>query len=234
MSTVLEAPEVEAPALDASNVVPRQARPGEPVWELAREFPLQGQWTESDYLRLHFEQHVELSDGCLEFLPMGSYIHEAIANLLAELLRDFTRQHAPGKVLSGRLPIRLWSGQMREPDVVYLTRDRVERLRVPGFESQPDGADLVMEVVSPGEDARERDYVKKRDLYARAGIAEYWIVDPQNETISLLSLSQDEYQTLGEFRRGTIVASRFLPGFAVTVDEVFAAGEPDQPTTAQS
>jgi Uma2 family endonuclease len=165
--------------------------------------------------------------------PADSYIHEAIANLLAELLRDLTRQHAPGKVLSGRLPIRLWSGQMREPDVVYLTRQRTERLRVPGFESQPDGADLVMEVVSLGDEARERDYVKKRDLYARAGIAEYWIIDPQNETISLLPLNQGAYQTVSEFRRGSVVASQLLPGFEMAVDSVFSAGEPDKPISTQ-
>jgi Uma2 family endonuclease len=116
---------------------------------------------------------------------------------------------------------------MREPDVVYLTRQRVERLRVSGFESQPDGADLVMEVVSPGDDARERDYTTKRDLYARAGIAEYWIVDPFTETVSLFVLEHGAYRTVGEFPRGSTVASLFLPGFLVAVDDIFAAGEPD-------
>jgi Uma2 family endonuclease len=218
MSAIQDLPDV---------IAPRPSRRGEPVWELARQYPTQGRWTEEQFLLLNLEERVELSEGCLEFLPMGSYLHEAIASYLAELLREFTRQHAPGKVFSGRLPIRLWSGQMREPDVVYLTRERIEHLRADQFESQPDGADLVMEVVSPGDEARERDYVTKRQLYAQAGIAEYWIVDPHRALVTLLVRRDAEYQQVGEFGRGTTVESVLLPGFRVAVDTIFAAAEPD-------
>ncbi|MDW8212510.1 MAG: Uma2 family endonuclease [Roseiflexaceae bacterium] len=82
-------------------------------------------------------------------------------------------------------------------------------------------ADLVVEIVSP--DNPERDTVEKPRDYAQAGIPEYWIVNPLDETITVLVLEDDAYRTFGAFRRGEQAASRLLDGFAVSVDEVFDA-----------
>ena len=76
-----------------------------------------------------------------------------------------------------------------------------------------------MEVVSPSPESRERDLVKKRHDYALAGVAEYWIVDPANETITVLALDGDEYVTVGEYHVGQIAESRLLPGFEINVAE---------------
>jgi hypothetical protein len=62
------------------------------------------------------------------------------------------------------------------------------------------GADLVIEVVSP--DDPQRDLVTKRSEYAQAGIPEYWIVDPQTETITVLRLEDARYVEHGVFRPG--------------------------------
>ena len=84
------------------------------------------------------------------------------------------------------------------------------------------GADLVMEIVSPDDPARDWD-VKRRD-YAEAGIAEYWIVDPQKKSITVLRLEKSRlkpqrYKVHGEFKRGAQATSALLPGFAVNVSQ---------------
>jgi Uma2 family endonuclease len=79
------------------------------------------------------------------------------------------------------------------------------------------GADLVMEVVSGDDKDRRRDLVTKRREYARAGIAKYWIVDPQEGRITVLRLAARRYVMHGEFPRGTVASSRLLPGFIVDV-----------------
>ena len=86
------------------------------------------------------------------------------------------------------------------------------------------GADLVIEVVSGEEEDRRRDLQTKRLEYAQAGISEYWIVDPQNETILVLVLDGDAYRVHGEFSRGTTATSVLLPAFAANVTAVFDAG----------
>jgi Uma2 family endonuclease len=89
----------------------------------------------------------------------------------------------------------------------------------------PDGADLVVEVVSPGEEVRERDLETKRREYAKAKIAEYWIVDPETRIIDVLTLAGKTYKTHGRFTGDEAATSKLLKGFAVVVSEVFAAGD---------
>jgi Uma2 family endonuclease len=87
-----------------------------------------------------------------------------------------------------------------------------------------------MEVVSPGPQNRERDLEVKRLEYARAGIAEYWIVDPELRAITVLNLAGDTNQVAGDYRSGQAAVSVLLPGFAVPVEAAFQAGE-EEPAT---
>jgi Uma2 family endonuclease len=80
------------------------------------------------------------------------------------------------------------------------------------------GADLVLEVVSP--DDPKRDLVRKRREYARAGIPEYWIVNPATEQIIVLHLEGTAYGEHGVFTRGAQATSALLKGFTVAVTAV--------------
>jgi Uma2 family endonuclease len=192
---------------------------GEPVWELALSHPRQGEWSEADYLRLAETEFVELVDGCLEFLPMADPFHQLIVKYLSDILSAFVAQRRLGIVLFAPCPIRLWPQHMREPDVFFLKPERLPDRRRP-----PTGADLVMEIVSPGAGNRQRDHIDKRQAYAKAGVSEYWIVDPETETVTVLPLEGAAYRVHGEFKSGETASSVFLPGFAVDVSAVFAAG----------
>ena len=82
---------------------PPRARPiirsGEPTLEIAQLFPVQGEWTEADYLSLQTNHLVELSDGFLDILPMPTHKHQMIVAFLYGLLKAFVDLHAPGTVL---------------------------------------------------------------------------------------------------------------------------------------
>ena len=80
-----------------------------------------------------------------------------------------------------------------------------------------------MEVVS--DDDPNRDHVRKRAEYAKAGIKEYWIVDPRDRTVAVLLLKGKKYQERGVFEDGEAATSAVLPGFAVDVAEVFGAAK---------
>jgi Uma2 family endonuclease len=108
-------------------------------------------------------------------------------------------------------------GKFREPDILLL-RDARDPRRQDRFWR---GADLVAEVVS--EDDPERDTQIKRIDYAEAGIPEYWIVNPLDETVTVLTLSAGSYAEYGVFRRGDEACSKLLDGFAVRVDAIFDA-----------
>ena len=208
------------PTITSSHPVSQR---GEPAWEIAMLFPSQGSWTEDDYLSLDTNRQVELSDGCLEVLPTSTILHQLMVKMLCTLLDSFVAAHASGTVLFASLPVRLWPGKFREPDIVYLGPGRGIDLR-----GQPQGADLVMEVVSEGTENRERDLEIKRREYAQAGIAEYWIVDPQEQRITVLTLDGQSYRVHGTFGSGTLATSVLLPGFSVAVEAVFAVAQGGQ------
>ena len=197
----------------------RKPKAGEPVWELARQFPNQGHWTVEEYLALDTGRLVEYSDGFLEFPPMLTMAHQDILQFLFELLKAYIVKHRLGKVYVAPIPVRLGARRYREPDVFYVSSWRVEEAQG----TYPRGADLVMEVVSGGREDRKRDFVKKRYDYAQAGIPEYWIVDPQERVIIVLQLEGEAYVEHGRFGAGEMATSALLPGFGVPVDEVWAA-----------
>lgn len=193
---------------------------GEPTWDIAMLFPLQGQWTEEEYLALDTNHLLELVDGCLVVLPMPTPYHQAIVRYLFKKLDLHVSEAELGEVFFAPLPVRLWKGRLREPDVIFVRPARIRDRHKP-----PEGADLAMEVVSEGEENRARDFQIKREDYARAKIAEYWIVDPQEKQITVLVLSGRKYRVHGVFGLGEEATSVVLSDFAVEVTAVFAAGK---------
>ena len=193
---------------------------GRPAWEIACLYPVQGDWEESDYLSIGTNHLIEFDNGFIEVLPMPTPLHQRIVQMLFKLLEAYVTARALGEVFVAPLPVRLWSAKYREPDLIFVRPGRIRSAK-----SQPEGADLVMEIVSEGLVNHERDAVTKRAEFAHAGIAEYWIVDPEQHCITVLTLDGQTYRTHGEFGRGTRATSVLFPGFSVEVDAVFSAGE---------
>jgi Uma2 family endonuclease len=190
--------------------------------ELARylldELPKQGCWSEDDYLWLtdHTNRLVEYTDGYIEILPMPTTRHQAILRFL------FLAFHAVvdpvgGTVFFAPLRLRVAEGRFREPDLLLLKDKHDSRYQ----ERFWTGADLTLEVVSKKK--QFRDLIDKRDEYAAAGVPEYWMVNPQKNTITVLRLENSAYVEHGVFRRGDTATSVILPGFGVSVDAVFDA-----------
>ncbi len=192
----------------------------EPAWDVALLFPAQGAWSVDDYLALDTNRLVEFSHGRIEVLPMPSDKHQAIVGFLYVLFLRFAQQIG-GSVRMAPMRLRLWPEKVREPDLLFLAAADDPR-RQDEFWT---GADLVVEVVSP--DDPRRDLVTKRFEYARAGIPEYWIVDPRTETITVLHLLADDeentYVESGRFGRGETAASATYPELTADVAAVMDA-----------
>jgi Uma2 family endonuclease len=180
--------------------------------------PLQGQWDEEQYLWLtdYTNRLIEFTDGYIEVLPMPTDNHQAILEHLFLAFLAFLKPLG-GKVRFAPLRLRIRPRKFREPDLL-LVRSASDSRRQNRYWQ---GADLVLEVVSP--DKPERDLVEKRGDYAEAGIPEYWIANPQTETLTVLWLEGDAYAEHGIFGRGSTATSVLLPGFEMAVDAVFDA-----------
>lgn len=181
---------------------------------------LQGMWTAAQYLKLTDSTNllIEFTDGMIEVQPMPTRYHQEILAFLYEVFVFFARPRG-GKVLFAPLRMEVRPGTYREPDLLILLNTQDPRNQ----ERFWLGADLVVEVVSP--DNPERDLIEKRADYAEAGIPEYWIVNPEDATITVLTLVDGAYTEHVVATPGTQATSVLLAGFSVAVDDVFGAGD---------
>ena len=182
----------------------------------------QGLWTTELYLRLtdYSNRPFEFTDGSLEVLPMPTERHQAISKFLLFVLSAFLDPRG-GTVFYSPLRLKIREGKFREPDLLVMIR-RDDPRRQDAFWL---GADIVMEIVSA--DSPERDTITKRIDYAEGHIPEYWIVNPLDETITVLRLEDTvqgtPYTEHGIFRRSEQATSAIVEGFVVGVDGVFDA-----------
>ena len=114
----------------------------------------------------------------------------------------------------------------RYPDLVVLRPEHLEltqrRLTITRDMPPPR---LVVEVVSPGKTNRDRDYVHKRAQYAALGVPEYWLIDPIDQTVMVLSLAGETYREIGVFGAQRTLASVEFPDLALKAGQIF---EPDR------
>ncbi|MFQ5845531.1 MAG: Uma2 family endonuclease [Planctomycetota bacterium] len=173
-------------------------------------------FTREDYGQLPEHLDAELIEGDLVMIPAPTPWHERLAAaLMFEVMRHVGAE-APNRVQGSRTEISIGEGAKEsivQPDVVVFPGGT--RPTGPGW-SIPTPV-WVAEVLSPATARRDRG-VKLR-LYARKGISETWLVDPEAETIEVHDLGAGPHVTHG---RGAWAASAVLPGFRVEVDRFFS------------
>ncbi len=148
-----------------------------------------GPYRKADYLALPDEPRCELLAGYLVVTPSPLYRHQHVLLALATRLRAFAL--ATGHdLLIAPMDVTLFDHTVLQPDILLIHRERRE-IVAGRVEGPPD---LVIEVLSPSTGRRDR-FVKLA-LYARAGVAEYWIVDPATQTIDFLFLRDDSYTVM--------------------------------------
>ncbi|HDI00766.1 MAG TPA: Uma2 family endonuclease [Firmicutes bacterium] len=157
---------------------------------------------------------VELTDGRIAMPPHPTHTHQITVGKLYRRMIEYVEVNNLGIVQIAPLPVRLWPGKIREPDILFVAKGHEDRIgeQVYGV------PDLVVEVVSAH--SRETDYGERKGEYERAGIREYWIVDPDEGTISAYVLREKKYELLGRWKKGEVVRSETLDGFEVAVEDI--------------
>ena len=167
----------------------------------------------------------ELVDGALVEMPPESQINLSIAKyLLFELAK-----HLPMALIAFGTEVEVTGrrARCRLPDLLIHTEESRTALagarRATLTRDMPPPA-IVIEVVSPGTDNRDRDYRYKRTEYAARGIAEYWIVDPERQQVTLCLWVNGQYEdTL--YTGDTPLLSTIVPGFKLSAAQILAFGQ---------
>jgi Uma2 family endonuclease len=173
------------------------------------------------------EGRFQLIDGELVELPPESRFNSTIAvHILLALIKAGISVDLihPGKCEIQVPILRKGDAANRFPDLVVLRPEHLDltqrRLTIT-LEMPPPR--LVVEVVSPGKTNRDRDYINKRSQYGAIGVDEYWIIDPQAQTVLVLSLTGEEYQEVGQFQGKEAIVSIAFAELVLTAEQVFQA-----------
>lgn len=180
-----------------------------------------GTWRYEDLFDLPDDgRRWEIIDGELYELPPPNTDHGyAIMNLIALLLPTITAMG--GRFFTAPVGVFFPGANPVEPDLLVLLPSSVGLVKKRGVEGPPD---LAVEVLSPSN--RRHDRITKLALYARGGIREYWLVDPEAATVEVLTLADGEYRRHVLAGGGDAVTSPLFPDLTFSAATVFAAELP--------
>ncbi len=179
-------------------------------------------FTYGDILRSPDEVPMELIDGQVILMAPPSTRHQWI---IGELYLQFGNFLRGKKCRAFQAPfgVRLFEQKEDTPDdvdtlvepdlTVVCDASKIDRR---GCRGAPD---LVAEILSPS--TARRDRLVKRELYEAAGVREYWIVDPDRESVQVYLLRDGTYLPPQTYTKDTPVPSEVLPGFAADLSTVF-------------
>ncbi|MEP7307439.1 MAG: Uma2 family endonuclease [Acidobacteriota bacterium] len=161
----------------------------------------------------------ELIDGEHYVSPSPNIRHQGISGSLYLLLGAWLEAHPGGRVFYAPLDVIFSMFDVVEPDLLYLSAARAaEAMKGDFVQVVPD---LVIEILSKG--TRKRDETIKRQLYERTGVTEYWIVNPESESIRVHSRAGARFASAVELSRegGDILTTALLPGLEMPLSRIF-------------
>lgn len=149
-------------------------------------------YTEDDYYNLPENVRAELIDGQIYYMSAPSRIHQEILMFLSKTIANYIdSKKGPCKVYPAPFAVKLFVDDNRtvvEPDISVICDPN--KLTDRGCTGAPD---WIVEIVSPSNSSH--DYIRKLNLYADAGVREYWIVNPMNQSVYVYFLEDDKFRT---------------------------------------
>jgi Uma2 family endonuclease len=177
-------------------------------------------YTYEDYCQLPEKVRAEVLDGELLMSPSPFRKHQEISREIEFRLCQWVETHPLGKVYNAPFDVVLSQYDIVQPDLLYISNERRSILTEANVQGAPD---FVIEILSSGD--KKRDTIKKKGIYEKYGVKEYWIVDPDTETISVFILEGEAFQEKGIYKRGQVIESFLLPGFTLVLEDVFKSDE---------
>ncbi len=174
-------------------------------------------FTVKDYMSVPGDKRYQLLDGEMILALSPTNRHQTIAVQLVVELNEFIRRRNLGRLWFAPLDVVLSDHDVAQPDILFVSNERSSIITDANIQGAPD---LVVEILSPGTAGHDRGY--KQALYGRHGVLEYWLVDPDAETVEVLTLGDQGLALTATYRRGQVLASTLLEGMSLELDQVFS------------
>jgi Uma2 family endonuclease len=157
----------------------------------------------------------EIVTGELIVTAAPSPVHQQLVALIIRLIGNHVDDRQLGLVFPAPVDVRLSPNDVVEPDIVFVSEARLEIVTAKFIDGAPE---LVVEVLSPS--TQQMDLVRKRALYSRSGINEYWIVDPDRRLLHLHRLESGLFVPVTT--EDGVLRSTVLPDLEIDVPQIFS------------
>ena len=173
--------------------------------------------TYEDYFKTPDDERWELIDGELTMSPSPKRAHQRNQMKLGSRMSFFVEEKDLGEVYSD-FDVVLSNTDTVRPDLIFIVKDRLHIVTEDNVQGAPD---LVVEIRSPS--TARYDWTVKRELYARHGVKEYWLVDPEAATVAVLLLDGGALKVAGVYGEKDTLVSAVIDGFSIVLADVFRA-----------
>lgn len=174
-------------------------------------------YTYADYALLPEGAPYQLIGGELVMTPAPSTFHQIISIRLAGEFIYFVREKDLGIILAAPVDVYFEEKETYQPDIIFIAKDRLSIIEPARINGAPD---LVVEILSPS--TGYYDLKKKARTYARHGVREYWVVDPEDHSIEVHVGQEGKFILSQRVEGEGRVESLVLKGLAVEAKEIFA------------
>ena len=174
-------------------------------------------YTYKDYLCTPDDERYELIEGELIMTPSPVPYHQWVSKNIIYELEKYTREKGRGRIFYAPCDVHLDNENVIQPDILFIARNRLGIVGEINIEAAPD---LVVEVLSKS--TAYHDLVKKKKLYTRFGVKEYWIVDPIEKTVEIYTQENNNLVLTKSLSSDDLLESSLFPGLKIKLADVFA------------
>jgi len=185
-----------------------------PVGEI--EIPQKEVYTYADYALLPEGAPYQLIGGKLVMTPAPTTYHQIISMRLELKFANFVNENNLGLVLDAPIDVYFGEKETYQPDIIFIARDRFHIIEAAMINGAPD---LVVEILSPS--TGYYDLKKKARTYARHGVKEYWVADPEDKSIEVYKGQEEKFTLNQRIEEEGQIKSLVLDGLEVEVRDVF-------------
>jgi len=173
-------------------------------------------FTYEDYLHFPKDKRYEIIDGEVSMVPAPVPYHQRVLGNLYLRLSEFVEKEGIGEVYLAPLDIVLSEIDVVQPDIMFISKERLNIITEKNIHGAPD---LVVEIISPSSEYRDR--VIKRKLYSKYEVKEYWLANLEKKEIEAMSLKESGLEIVGIYKKTDILESLILKGIKIKLDEIF-------------
>ena len=177
-------------------------------------------FTVDDYRQLPPDEwRYQLIEGELvNMAPAPNLFHQTIGSNIVSAIAPYLTAHPIGRMYFAPTDVYLTDTNVFQPDVLFVRREHLSILKEDGVHGAPD---FVVEILSPH--TARYDINAKREVYARCGVEELWLVYPKAKRIDIYLLQRNAERPTRSYQPGEKFTSMFFPGLEFSVDEIFRA-----------